>query len=270
MRWLLVLCCAWAPAAQSKKRRKRKQPAPERVQIHQADLCTGCLAFVEDYQKTISAIYERGNSDGRREEDHILPAEIRQDMAARETFYSREMKDAGRYLRINALHRIQTRFHIEVESQQQVDEKALVLERKRSLCVDELEACAPQVVDRVRPADACGACRALVPDLEFLAKRAGLHTPAGASFKAAWLREALAGACEDVSFRHARPFNVEAFCVELFDDHEDGVVEAVQSFYAAVRAREIPAQDLERALCVGVAGACAAGAVKDARPGGEL
>ena len=46
---LLVVYCAWALPGQYKKRRRRKKKKkPERVQIHQADLCTGCLSFVED------------------------------------------------------------------------------------------------------------------------------------------------------------------------------------------------------------------------------
>ena len=45
----------------------------------------------------------------------------------------------------------------------------------------------------------------------------------------------------------------------------DGVVEAVDSFYAAVRKLEIPSLDLEALVCVELAGACAADAVKDAR-----
>ena len=66
---LLMIYCAWALPGQYKKRRRRKKKKqkPERVQIHQADLCTGCLSFVEDYQKTLSAIYEAGAMDGRRE-----------------------------------------------------------------------------------------------------------------------------------------------------------------------------------------------------------
>ena len=87
---------------------------------------------------------------------------------------------------------------------------------------------------------------------------------------AAWLREALGGVCDDAPFRHARPLAVETFCVELFDEHEDDVVEAVDSFYAAVRALEIPSLDLEASVCVEVAGACAADAVKDARAAAEL
>ena len=106
---LLICACAWALPGQYKKRRRRKKKKkPERVQIHQADLCTGCLSFVEDYQKTLSAIYEAGAMDGRREEDHILPEEIKRAMTARETHYSDEIKQAGRYLRQEALHRVQT------------------------------------------------------------------------------------------------------------------------------------------------------------------
>ena len=268
----LVICaCAWALPGQYKKRRKRrKKKKPERVQIHQADLCTGCLSFVEDYQKTLSAIYEAGAMDGRREEDHILPEEIKRAMTARETHYSDEIKQAGRYLRQEALHRVQTSYHLDVESKQQLDEKALVLARKRSLCVDDLEACQPFDVDKPAPADSCEACRALVPDLEFVAKRAGLHTAAGASKTRAWLREALGGVCDDAPFRHPRPLAVETFCVELFDEHEDDVVAAVDSFYAAVRALEIPSLDLEASICVEVAGACAADAVKDPRAAAEL
>ena len=108
MRPLLVLWCAWALPGQYKKRRRRKKKKkPERVQIHQADLCTGCLSFVEDYQKTLAAIYEAGATAGRREEDHILPEEIKRAMTARETHYSDEIKQAGRYLRQEALHRVQ-------------------------------------------------------------------------------------------------------------------------------------------------------------------
>ena len=107
MRLLLVLYCAWALPGQYKKRRRRKKKKkPERVQIHQADLCTGCLSFVEDYQRTLAAIYEAGAMDGRREEDHILPEEIKRAMTARETHYSDEIKQAGRYLRQEALHRV--------------------------------------------------------------------------------------------------------------------------------------------------------------------
>ena len=68
--------------------------------------------------------------------------------------------------------------------------------------------------------------------MEFVAKRAGLHTAAGAAKTRAWLREALSGVCDDAPFRHPRPLAVETFCVELFDEYEDGVVEAVDSFYA--------------------------------------
>ena len=157
-----------------------------------------------------------------------------------------------------------------MESKQQLDEKALVLARKKSLCVDDLEACQPFDVDKPAPTDSCEACRALVPDLEFVAKRAGLHTAAGAAKTRAWLREALGGVCDDAPFRHARPLAVETFCVELFDEHEDDVVAAVDSFYAAVRALEIPSLDLEASICVEVAGACAADAVKDARAAAEL
>ena len=109
-----------------------------------------------------------------------------------------------------------------------------------------------------------------MPDLEFVAKRAGLHTAAGASKTRAWLREALGGVCDDAPFRHARPLAVETFCVELFDEHEDDVVAAVDSFYAAVRALEIPSLDLEASVCVELSGACAADAVKDARAAAEL
>ena len=49
--------------------------------------------------------------------------------------------------------------------------------------------------------------------------------------------------------------------MELFDEHEEGVVETVDSFYAAVRALEIPSLDLEASICVELAGACAADAV---------
>ena len=105
---LMIYAFAWALPGQYKKRRRRKKKKqkPERVQIHQADLCTGCLSFVEDYQKTLSAIYEAGAMDGRREEDHILPEEIKRAMTARETHYSDEIKQAGRYLRQEALHRV--------------------------------------------------------------------------------------------------------------------------------------------------------------------
>ena len=96
------------------------------------------------------------------------------------------------------------------------------------------------------------------------------HTAAGASKTRAWLREALGGVCDDAPFRHARPLAVETFCEELFDEHEDDVVAAVDSFYAAVRALEIPSLDLEASICVEVAGACAAEAVKDARAAAEL
>jgi len=262
LRLALVAALALQCDAKKKKRRRRPQEPPkEKMTLHPADYCLGCLAFVEDYQEALSAIYAAGAASNRAEEDHVGPDEIWAAIAARQTDYAEKVRDAGRYLKQTALHRVQLGAHLSYESQSHVDARAEVVARKRNLCVDELQACVPGATESADAAplakgDRCGACKTLVVDFEFVAKRAGLQVAEGARRSKTWLRDVVFQACEDAGYRHARPTPIEAFCEELLDEHEAGVVGAIDEFYGFVRDLRVPAQDLEQAICYDVARVC--------------
>ena len=105
----------------------------------------------------------------------------------------------GRYLKQTALHRVQLGAHLSYESQSHVDARAEVVARKRNLCVDELQACVPGATESADAAplakgDRCGACKTLVVDFEFVAKRAGGRPRAFSSRRRVRRRRVAAGA----------------------------------------------------------------------------
>ena len=65
--------------------------------------------------------------------------------------------------------------HQTYETASHVQEKSVLLDRKRSLCVAEIKACVPDALEAEGAAvvDDCGACRAVATDLACVARRAG-------------------------------------------------------------------------------------------------
>ena len=64
-RWARALLLAVTIAAAKKKKRSRKPPATEKVKLTPGEYCLACLAFVEDYHKSISDIYQRNAATAR-------------------------------------------------------------------------------------------------------------------------------------------------------------------------------------------------------------
>ena len=254
-------------APRKKKRRRRKKPAEpaepkeERVTITSADLCLGCLTFVEDYQRTLTALYRAGAESGRT--SGVGREEIWDAMQIYFDDYSSPVRSAGAYLaQSDAMHGIMKTAHVEFESQAHVDERTDVLARKRATCVDDVEACVAEAVEDAGAADgpapdACDACKSFVLDVEFVARRGGLHVQ---SRNASWLARALRGACDDVGLRHARAAPLENACEDLLDAHENALVTETFRYFGALRRSggTPPADfDLIGAVCVDAAAACA-------------
>lgn len=252
-RWARALLLAVTIAAAKKKKRSRKPPATEKVKLTPGDYCLACLAFVEDYHKSISDIYQRNAATAR--ESSVGPEEISGEIERRFEEYSETVQGAGRYLRQEALHRVLSSVHTEYDGQGEADERREVMQRKRRLCVDDLGACVPAAVEAEDAArgGACDVCAAVAVDFDFVARRGGLHE---APRDRGWLVGELEGACADAAYRHGRPAAVEAACEAMLDDHEDAVVRAVEDHFRFLRIGNAPSATLERRLCAGAVGAC--------------
>lgn len=290
---LLLLFASVQVEAKKKKKRKKKKRAEgskpqaavkKEVSITRRHLCLGCQSFVEDYHRAVKVLLKKGQKKVAAGEIDLAPRALQNEEISGIAIYNKVKDDY--FSKYNqdvqyACEKLGTEhwddlvkpmagvFHASA-----ANERGVVMQRKRQLCSSvPILACHPGVFvepfavepfaveskdkkekkKNKKKVTQCDACRSIVKDIDFLVER--LDSKQATSRSA--LTTTLEGVCNDISMRHEMHVSfLEESCEDLFDEHQQGIIDTVNMHEKLSRAGFTPDQSLVDKICGQVALHC--------------